>query len=228
MRFLYILISLFAIPTLISCQRAVEDSASLKIQFPPAQSFNKGVGALSQISSSLVCYVVNVTGPGINENSKTCDIKRGIFAGSVAPGAELSVTVPTGTNRKVEIYGILRNSSGDSCPSVQTGWPVSLDKVYFLGQAIGIDVRPPTTTVDITVTLPDESQNILTQLNMPNTCSPTLASSKAGRIFPMATAQISLVNAYKKNARISFKTENQTKTSTGGYKMKNSAIVTGM
>ena len=182
----------------------------------------------SQISSSLVCYVVNVTGPGIQENSKSCDIKRGVFAGSAAPGSELSVTVPTGSNRKVEIYGILRNSSGDPCPNVQTGWPVTLDKVYFLGQATGVDVRPPTTTVDITVTLPDESQNILTQFSMPSACTSVAASAKAGRIFPLASAQTSIVNAYKKHSRVSFKMENQAKTSTGGYKIRNSAIVTGM
>ena len=215
-------------PALISCQRAVEDTASLKIKLPAAESFSKGVGAFSQISSSLVCYVANVTGPGIQENLKSCDIKRGVFAGSAAPGSELSVTVPTGSNRKVEIFGILRNSSSDPCPNVQTGWPVNLDKVYFLGEATSVDVRPPTTTVDITVTLPDQSQNILTQFNMPSTCTSVAATAKAGRIFSLAHSQTSFTNSYKKMSRISFKIENQTRTSTGGYKMKNSAIVTGM
>lgn len=228
MRFRHILILIVSIPALISCQRQVEDTASLKIKLPSAESFNKGVGAFSQINSSLVCYVVNVTGSGISDSQSSCDIRRGVFAGSAAPGSELSVTVPTGSNRKVEIYGILRNSSGDPCPNVQTGWPVPLDKVYLLGQVTGIDVRPPTTTVDITVTLPDESQNILTQLSMPSTCSAVTASAKAGRIFATANSDTSLIDGYKKISRISFKTENESRSSTGGYKMKNSAIVTGM
>lgn len=229
MSYRYIIFTLlFTLPLLVSCQRQAEDTASLKIQLPSASSFQKGVSAFSQISPTLVCYVVNVTGPGIVDSTKSCDIKRGIFAGSAAPGTELSVTVPSGANRNVEIYGVLRASSSDPCPTVQTGWPYSLDRVYFLGRVTGIDVRPPTTTVNMTITLPDPSQNILTQFSMPGSCSAATAATKAGRIFASAESNISLANGFKKTSRVSFKNEDQARTSTGGYKIKNSAIVTGM
>lgn len=207
-----------------SCQRKGEETASIKIQLPAAQSLEK-VGALSAISTTNICYVVNVLGSGIAEQNKACDVKRGVVAGSVAPGAELSVTVPTGSNRTVEIYGILRNSSSEPCPSAVANWGVPLNRVYFLGRATNIEVRPPTTTVDISITLPDSSQNILAQLSLPATCNGgSQASSKAGRIFASSMANASSPGAYTKTSHISFKTEDQIRTSTGGYKLKNSAI----
>lgn len=207
-----------------ACQRKVEDSASVTIKFPSSQSLQK-VGALSAVDATKICYVANVMGSGIAEQAKTCDIKRGILAGSVAPGAELSVTVPTGSNRTVEIYGVLRNSASEPCPSVQNGWPVPLTRVYFLGHASNIEVRPPTTTVDISIALPDTSQNILAQYSMPATCNISSASTKGGRIFGYSYASPSVPGSYKKTSRISYKTEDQLRTSTGGYKVKNSAIV---
>jgi len=208
---------------LISCQRKGEETASIKIQFPTAQSFGK-VGSLSAISAANICYVVNVLGSGITEQNRSCDVKRGITAGSVAPGSELSVTVPSGTNRTVEIYGILRNSPSEPCPSVQAGWPVPLTRVYFLGKTSNVEVRPPTTTVDITITLPDTSQNLLAQLSLPGSCVASSIAEKSGRIFAAADLSISPVNGYKKVSHISFKTDDQVRTSTGGYKMKNTAV----
>lgn len=221
LRRIFFILLLF--PLLTSCQRKGEETASIKIQFPTAQSFGK-VGTLSTISAANICYVVNVLGSGITEQNKSCDVKRGITAGSVAPGSELSITVPSGSNRTVEIYGILRNSPSEPCPAAQTNWPVPLTRVYFLGKLNNVEVRPPTTTVDITITLPDSSQNLISQLSLPGSCVASTITEKSGRIFASAELSTSLVNGYKKVSHISFKTEDQIRTSTGGYKIKNTAV----
>jgi hypothetical protein len=145
----------------ISCTRQQKSGSSIAIQIPTINELkNAKVGALSgSIDPALLCFGVNVVGPGISTNApSSCDIQRGATAGMVPPGGVLSVDVAKGEERVVELYGYLRSSSADSCPSA---FPVKQsalwNSTYAVGKTSHISVQEAEQVVDVTLVLPSSA-----------------------------------------------------------------------
>ncbi len=204
--------SLIATLLLVACQRpAGEGDASVQIYIPSVQEF--GSSTQNKIASPVIdynrlCFVVNVKGNNIQTTSNSCDVERGIFQGSVGPSETLALEkVPPGNTATFEIYGLLRKSTAESCPTGLTttfGWPV--ERVYFLGSAENVKVEAPTTTVDITISLPETSKDLATLKGWATSCrskAPLLPT--AGRTT--LSAGILTGSQYKSYSRISDKNE---------------------
>lgn len=185
--FLIFFVALAALP---ACQRppGEGDSTRLAIRVPTKQEFMAlgKVDALSTIEFNLLCFAVNVTGPGIPSASKSCDLDRGITSGSVPPGGVLEVTVPGGDGRSVELIGFLRSSTSEPCPGFGSKWNWPLTKTYSIAKKSGITLVPPEAQVELSVTLPPASQHIVAQNGWPVSCEsagwPAAPFSRAGRI----------------------------------------------
>src|SRR5262245_28018816 len=88
-----------------ACSRLVENrSLKMTIQAP------QKVGAFAAIPvDRKPCYLANITATGIAGSvATTCSPATGILAGFVEAGQVIGVTVPSGTNRTVDLYMLLK------------------------------------------------------------------------------------------------------------------------
>lgn len=199
------------------CRRPVADIASVSIQIPTAKQFrslsksSQTVSSQSVVDFNLLCFAVNIKGPAVTATpASTCDIERGLFSGSVGAGATLIVDVPEGSNFTFELYGILRGSTTEACPTgLTTTWGASIDKVYFLGKTTGVTITPPSSEVAITAVLPDQTQSLVAQNSLPATCKPgSSPASSFGRV--QTAAAVMSGTTFKVYSRASNKDDTKT------------------
>lgn len=211
----YKMIFYICLLTLISCKRPEQKSASVTLQIPSVSQ------SMSASDYSLLCFVANVKSLQIPAvAATTCDVEKGLVAGSVAAGGVLSLDVPVGEANTFEIYGLMRKSLSESCPTdLQASWKWPLTKVYFLGKATAVNIVPPESQVTVSISLP--SQNIVSQNSWPQSCSLVggLPSSPTLGRVQMAAGVLSGTN-YKIYSRAS--NRNEIKTLSGSlYQIHN-------
>lgn len=160
---------------LTACERKLDDMSSLSIVFPQSLEGQGGVLAASSsaISYEHLCFAADLVGQGIKtEKPSSCDVALGYFAGSVAPGKSLSLTgVPYGADRRVTVYGILRNSLSEPCPSLSKGFgALDRSQVFKLGVSSAFETHSPQQEIIVTITLPATHQHLATEASLPATC----------------------------------------------------------
>ena len=149
----------------------------LTIQFPTSASTNSAnksdVSTLS-FDWANVCYIVNVTGPGIAESrSNACEIPTGIFKGSVAPGGTMELEVPRGANRRLEVFIYRRLASGDACPTLNDRFGTTdRSKVSRVAIVENILVDGDR-AVNVSVKEPTASDSLLAQFSLAASCLPS-------------------------------------------------------
>lgn len=195
------------------CQKKAE--TTIQFQIPSAQELrgkqSKVKSQSTTVDPALLCFGVNVKGGNIKTTSDSCDIERGIFSGSVGPGGTLSLLVPVSTGLTFEVYGFLRSNSSDPCIPIQSGggwnWPIS--NIYFLGKTADVTVEPSTQFVDVTIALPQPSDNIASTNHWGPSCAggSNTAGNNIGRTALSAT--VSSGSLFKAYSRVSEKPENQ-------------------
>ncbi len=167
----------------------------------------------SSISYDLLCFGVNIKSSTINNlPAQSCQPEQGIIIGAVEPGKNIQATVPNNSTLiNIEVYGFLRNSISEPCPTLQPGiWNWAISKTYLLYSQDNITITHPETNVLVKINLPDSKQNISVSNNWPPTClnfeNPN--SNNKNRIFPLSPGGIvSSGNKYKINSKLSFKSE---------------------
>ena len=175
---LLVLILISSFVTL-GCQRdKAGGSSTITIQVPRAlNTDNKtgGVGAMGALPSDRkVCYGVNVSGPGITvQPANACSPPPSIRAGFVEPGTEVSVSVPKGSGRVVELFAFLGEPGQTApCPAFSPSLsPTQILRTYKIGTASNIDISAEVTVVEITADFPGLSNNIAQQLSLPASCT---------------------------------------------------------
>jgi|GEM_PF-3092397 len=212
----FILIVFFALAQ-IGCDRPNTSSTSSRIVIPiPNKSeflksakSTSAISALASIDYNLLCFAVNIKGPAVRTTSSTCDVERGITAGSVAPGNELIVSdVPLGENYSFEIFGLLRSNTSGACPAVTlTTWNHPLNKIYLLGKTQGVKLIKQEEAVVISLTMPDQSTHIAMQNSFPAACTST---KKAPTGDFLLGAHIATSASFKLKSRVSYKEESRT------------------
>ena len=171
---------------LLSCQaKSPSGTSSLNIHFPaasqmPDQIRDQAKGKVQSLATksydfSKVCYSANISGVGIpaaSQNS-SCDIQMGIFSGFVAPGGSVSISIPQGSSRSLQIFTYTRASASDPCPtSAQSFQGLDLSKVVRVGEVRSFDALDPQVTVNVDVYAPADGVNLLTQYSLPSACYP--------------------------------------------------------
>jgi hypothetical protein len=196
--------------------------ARVVLNTPSASSLNSKVGTMSY-SWDRACYIMNITAPDITSPAdETCEVHRGIFAGSVAGNSTLSAMVPRGTLRKLELFAYFRNSTAETCPAMPAGFgTIDRRKVVRIGTVDSFDVQSDTVNLDVTVSLPADGVSVVSQYSMPvaKCVASARSASFAGRLVASA-AQSASVGGYKIRQRVSFKPEEKPMTSANGYKIQ--------
>lgn len=149
------------------------EKSTVSIHFPQAnQIVSSKTGAMSGFDWNRVCFIVNVTASDLNKPSQaTCDVPIGIFRGSVAPGEGISLEVPKGNSRKLEIFTYMRASSTAECPRLVDGFE-SLDrtKIVRVGEVSSFDTQVPEVTLEVSLSVPASGASIISQYQLPASC----------------------------------------------------------
>jgi hypothetical protein len=173
-----VLFSILSVALLSACTpKGVGGSSQLTLNFPGYKSASTGSLTSAQklipgdIDWAKACFMVNVTGDGINspQNAK-CDVPSGAFGGAVKSSETLSLDVLKGTKRKVEVFVYFRSSPADNC--VKHGSLNEFDpgSVASVGSTV-VDLLADATTVGLDVSLPDANANLVSEFGLPAFCS---------------------------------------------------------
>ena len=146
-------------------------SAHLSVSFPQA-AIQAASSSSSTYDFSRACFAINVTSSDIPSAKKnSCDVSRGIFQGFVAPGGSVTLTVPKGSARKLEVFSYLRASAAASCQSLVDFGSFAPNKITRVGLVPTFDTQTDNVTLDVTLTAPATSDNLVTQYSLASTCS---------------------------------------------------------
>lgn len=160
---------LLSLLSLLSCTRAsnTQNKSTLKFDFSKVQSKNS-VLVSNFPETSQICYGVNVMGPDIAPRAITCGPQLGLTAGFVASGSELSIEVPSGEHRQVELYMYLP-LPGEACPLVDQS-KIDSSLLYKVGTKSEVSFNTPEVTLEIPVVFPGYDHSIHDDLALPASC----------------------------------------------------------
>lgn len=178
-RFLFLLALIPLSSAITGCSREQTPSNSLIVLQLPSNKMSKSLNSLSspwaEGSTSKVCYAINVIGSGISASNSACGPSKGVFSSFVdGSSGQLSLNVPTGTDRTVEVYTYIA-SPNSNCPS----WNWSCEKgndcnLYKVASVSGVDMSQSTTQVSVTISFPGWDQHVVSQSSTPLMCSGSL------------------------------------------------------
>jgi hypothetical protein len=182
---------------LASCSHPAQSISHVSITLPKTvttqskntftqSSLSKGTKFLNRKGMSALgvpteCYAVSISGPGIEDNPRTCGPTTGIIAGFAASGETLTLDVPTGSDRVVSVYLYYTSPGQTSCPSWSIGFDDSFGinylYTYKLAESAGITLRKTEESISISVMDPSmDALPVLTQLGMEASCIPVISS----------------------------------------------------
>jgi hypothetical protein len=199
-----------------SCERAVKKEFSqIEIVIPRQDSQNQKASAQSAIDYNKLCFAVNVRGQGIPAIQNNCDVAAGLRTGAVQPGGVLTVdAVPVGESLTFELYGLLRNSTSEPCPSVTAQqWNFPLNKIFLVGHISNYKISKEDETLTIDVSLPASSAHLAAAFSLPASCLPTTPELSPKHRVVVSTLVGATANL-KFDTRISFKPQGQNLTGT--------------
>ena len=191
---------LIALVALTGCSSADNMSSKLRVQFPPAPTLSAQGGPTTKIAAqgltdftwSKVCFTLNVTAVDLKKPiAGLCDVTTGVFSGSVPAGGELTLDVPRGSARKLEVFAYLRNSSSDPCPTLKDGFQgLDRTRIVRVGLVPSFDVNEPIVTLAVDVTAPVlPADNLIAQYQLPSSCRPVSVPSGGAARVALGSAQ---------------------------------------
>jgi len=160
---------------LMSCTRASKpEVSSLKFDFSKINEKGSGLIPQSAIpSGSSVCYAVNVVAsdiPGILRHQ--CSPHLGVFAGFIAEAETLSVEVPFGKDREVQLYAFLPKP-GSPCIGIngkEGGPKIDPQSVFLVGKLTNQIFDKAEITLPMPVNFPGTDHSIFADLRMGSSC----------------------------------------------------------
>lgn len=177
------LLVLCSVPfVLSSCANSAGEDSRITIRFPDGKSQASEKVSAMNFNFSLACYAVNVTADSIPlAQPRTCEIPIGVFSGFTPAGGQISLMIPNGFRRKLEVFAYQRSSLNESCAKVSGGFgSVSKSKIAKVGEVLSFDTVQPNVDLVVNVSPPASGVNLLTQYSLPNTCSIAGAPSGEG------------------------------------------------
>lgn len=160
------------------CRPKTEEKKSSKLSFvfPSGQelnSSNKNTIASSGYDFSNGCYAVNITAADLPiTTTGQCDLPIGVFQGFVPPGTSISVDVPRGKSRKLQILAYQKVSVSDPCPTGRTNISdLALARLAQVGMVASFDAEAEEVTLHVKMTAP--TTTLAQQMAMPAACQPS-------------------------------------------------------
>ena len=182
------LIQIFAAAALLAtsaCKRAGDEISSFSIKIPTAEQLSSKNSVQSVVDYNLLCFAIDIQGGSIPSTSaNTCQPVKGQMLGSVAPGQTLQGRINEGTYT-FKVYALKRTNAAQACPAVTAdSWNFPLAKVYYAGETANQKIAGETANIELQITLPDESTNMIAHNSFPATCNliGAPAQSTAGKI----------------------------------------------
>jgi hypothetical protein len=203
-----------------SCSMKDKGDSRVILNLPSASALSSRVGAFSY-SWDRACFAMNITAPDINSpEDATCEVHRGIFAGTAAPNSELSASVPRGDLRKLELFAYFRNSSAEPCPALNGGFgTLDRKKIVRVGVVESFEVANSEVNLTVNVSLPATGTSVVSQYSMPNSCVASATGTTSGRLVSAAESATG-TNSFAIRHRVSYKVEDSAQTSASGYQIK--------
>jgi hypothetical protein len=156
------------------CSLSASTTSSVVIKFPSLEEINpqSKISATSTFQWSRVCFAVNVAADDIQETrSSQCEIPLGIFAGTVPLSGELSLTIPKGNNRRLQVFTYLRASENDPCPQT-SGRIGGLNRELMarVGSVDSFNALENVVNLAVTIREPAAGENLITQYSLAESC----------------------------------------------------------
>lgn len=172
MKTVFLLLAVASVSILISCTRASKSEvSSLKFDFSKVSQKGGGIIPQSAIpTGSEVCYGVNVIASDLPVRNDRCAPKLGVFAGFISEAKELSVEVPFGKDREVQLYAYLPKAGSTCLDATQSNNGLDPKSIYLVGKLSNILFDQPEMTLAMPVSFPGVARSIYSELNMDSSC----------------------------------------------------------
>ncbi len=160
--------------TSVSCSPVSDNGSSrVRLRLPDGVQSSK-VGTLAYNWSN-VCYAIHIHASDIKPSQGTsCEIPLALFHGLKAPGQEISINVPRGRDRTLEIFTYLRANASEACSQLNNGFAgLDKSKLVRVGRVDKFHTDAPEVDVEVTIRAPNAGESVLTQYNLPATCVAT-------------------------------------------------------
>jgi hypothetical protein len=171
--------SVFVVSALVAlsgCSLKRGGSSSVTLKFPSAEQLKSKTSSAQKISASNLdwskaCFMVNVTGPGLDSAPKTkCDVPVGVFGGSVETSGTIELKVDKGSQRKVEVFAYFRSSTSETCLKKDSLNQFDPGSVASVGSTV-VDFNDDTEIVDVEIGLPNVNDNLVSEFSLPGFCA---------------------------------------------------------
>lgn len=160
-----------SILTLISCSRGENGQSRLEITLPPHPSINaKSTNLNAQASEAPYCYLVNIVGEGLTSTPSKCYPNAGVRSGFMPPLSTLTLDVPKGSQRRVELYGYIPKTNETCASSGLDLQSVPLNRLFRLGLNENVEMNADEVVVRIEVVYPGITQHVGVQTRQPAEC----------------------------------------------------------
>lgn len=157
--------------TMAACSRNSNDQARFELVLPPHPSINaKSLNLQPQASDLPFCYLVNIVGDGLSSQPNKCYPVAGIRSRFQPPLSHLTLDVPKGSHRSVELYGYIPRTNencGDSGLDLQT---VPVNRLFRLAVKNDIDMNADEVSVKLEVVHPGLANHFAVQTEQPTEC----------------------------------------------------------
>lgn len=164
----YVII-IFNLCLLISCTRTASNNSksTLKFDFSKVQ-YKNSVLASSFPEATEICYGVNVTAQDIPSRSLSCGPTLGLTAGFVPSGSEVSLDVPSGENRNVDLYMYLPKT-GQGCPSTESS-KIDTTNLFKVSSKSNVALNSTEVILEMPVAFPGYDHSVFDDMNLPSSC----------------------------------------------------------
>ncbi len=203
-----------------SCSMKDTGGSRVVINIPNSKTLSSRVGALSY-SPDRACFAMNITAGDIQSApDATCEISRGVFAGTAGEGGTLSAEVIKGSGRKLELFVYIKPTATEPCP-VLTGGFGTLDRRKIFSVAEQTFDVVEDVALSVNVSMPSAGATSIAS-SLPATCVIAGGPSVSAGRSVAGAAQSSSAGGYVVRQRVSFRPEEKTISSSAGYKLKGS------
>lgn len=157
----------------------------IKIVAPDRKSVAEKLDLAGQSfpSGMQVCYGISIVAADLPESKNACSGTMGLFGGFVAAGGELSLMVPRGEGRTINLYAFLTEPAA-SCPAWNSAFHengTNYLKTYRVGSAAGVSTQSDV-TVQITANFNGLQSSVATE-NPGASCGGSSAASLRALLY---------------------------------------------
>lgn len=155
---------------LISCTRTAQNTEKsiLKFDFSKVQYKNSVLANNNFPETSEICYGVNITATDLPSKDISCGPKLGLTAGFVPSGSEVSLEVPSGDNRNIDLYMYLP-LGGEVCPDTENS-KIDPSLLFKVSSKTNVSLNASEVVLEMPVEFPGYDHSVFDDMNLPLSC----------------------------------------------------------